>query len=74
MSGCMIGFLSYRNQLSQIVNNAHSPGILLRRILFSGCTIKKNIRGGSGVSDFCTFVKMAMQFPFKRSIDDLQKP
>lgn len=73
VSGRMIGFLSYRNQFLQIVNNAHSPGILLRRIFFSGSTIKKNIRGCSGVSDFCTFVKMAMQFPFKKSIDDLQK-
>lgn len=68
MSGCMIGFLSYRNQFLQIVNNAHSPGILLRRILFSGCTIKKNIRGCSGVSDFCKFVKMAMKLSFEEAL------
>lgn len=74
MSGCMIGFLSYRNQFLQIVNNAHSPEILLRKRLFNSYTIKKNVRRCSDVSDFCKFVKMAMQFPFNRSIDDLQNP
>ena len=55
-------------------DNASCSGILLRRILFSGCTIKKNVRRCSDVSDFCKFVKMAMKLSFEEDIDDLQKP